>query len=419
MKGSKKKTSKSNSWIFLLLICVSICFMGIGFAKIDILLEIAGNITAEPQDNIFITEVNYVSNVGADLNNSKILNTYQTILNSDIILSITDYNSKITYEIKIYNSTDSDYKFDEATYMLGDDTYNNENIDFSLEGLSKDDIIKSKESISFKITFHYKDNILSTNNQLKSLINFKFEKQVPLLSSAGTLNTDSSSGIFGGPISKTSVERIYFVNYEDVPTEASSVWDASIEGNYAITGWAVDDNQNGLVEVYLGADNGRVSLPANCNSLFYWYTSLISIDFDNIDTSQVTDMSYMFAYSYGLSELDLSNFDTSNVTTMTYMFNSVYKITTFDLSGFDTSKTTSMTYMFSGCTPKLVKFNNATFLHLQAGKVILPNISSALTIVVKDTAEKNWILVNTYYGANTEILTVEEYETKYPNGMDF
>ncbi len=412
MKDSKKKTQRSNSWIFLLLICLATCFMGIGFARIDTTLKIAGNVATSPQDNVFITEVNYISNVGADLNNSQILNTYQTILNTSIALSTTDPTSRITYEVKIYNSTDSDYKFNDAIYMLGTDTYDNENIAFSLEGLSNGDIISSKETKSFNITFYYKDNIIPDNNQLRSFINFKFEKNVQL-ASAGTLNSNLSNGIFGDSIYTSSVEKIYFVNHENVPAGAS-VWDASVEGNYAITGWAVDDDQNGLYEVYFGADDGRISLPANCNSLFYWYTALTRIDFANIDTSQVTDMSYMFAYSYSLSELNyLSNFDTSNVTTMSYMFNSVSKITSFDLSSFNTSNTTSMSYMFSGCNPQVVNLSNATFTHLQGGKVIIPNITTPLIVVVKDTVEKDWLLNNTYYGAQTQILTIEEYNTNY------
>lgn len=413
MNNTKKTVLKTNSWIFLLFICLTTCFMGIGFAKIDMLFEIVGNVAAEPQDGIFITEVNYVSNVNADLNSSKILSTYQTILESNVALSSTDINSSVTYEVKIYNSTDTDYEFEESAYMLGAGTYDNENITFSLNGLLDGQIIKGKETISFNITFKYKNNTIPDNNELKSIINFKFGKIVPLVR-AGTLNTNSLTGIFGSTISTSSVERIYFVDHEVVPSGATK-WDASVEGDYAVTGWAVDDNQNGLYEIYVGANNGRISLPANCNSLFYWYTSLVSIDFANVDTSQVTDMSYMFAYSYNLSELNLSSFDTSNVTTMAYMFGSVSKMKTFDLSSFETPSTTSMSYMFSGCSPTLVKLNKATFLHLPTGKVVIPNIQTDLIVVVKDTAERDWILDNTYHGSKTEVLTVEEYEARYPN----
>ena len=69
MKDSKKKVQKSNSWIFLLLICITTCFMGIGFASINIQLGITGEALAEAQTELFITDVRYVSDVNADLSN--------------------------------------------------------------------------------------------------------------------------------------------------------------------------------------------------------------------------------------------------------------------------------------------------------------------------------------------------------------
>lgn len=419
MKSTKRKAPKSNSWIFLLLICLATCFMGVGFARIDILLEITGNLAAQPQENLFITEVNYLRNADADLENSRIISMYQTILNSNIVLSQTNGNSAITYEVTIYNSTDSDYAFVETAYMLGANTYSNENIAFRLEGLSAGDVLGSKQSVTFRLTFYYLNNVVPASNQLSSILNFEFEPYDPLIS-AGTLNTNSITGIFGGPVSKNSVEKMYFVNHENVPAGASNVWDASVEGNYAITGWSIDEDQNGSLEVYFGANNGRITFPANCNALFYYYGALESIVFDNVDTSQVTNMSQMFAYSFNLSgELDLSNFDTSSVTTMSNMFTSVYKVTSFDLSNFDLSSATTVNNMFSGTSPQLIKFNNATFTHLQSIYGIVPNITNDLTVVVKDNEQKDWVLSKTTsIGANTEVLTVEEYENKYPNGKE-
>ena len=414
MKDSKKKVRKSNSLIFLLLICVSTCFLGIGFAQINTTLNITGNISTLPQANLFITEVNYISDIGADLNNSNILNTYQTILGSNIALSQTLANSKLTYEIKIYNSTTSDYAFKGPVYMLGENTYDNENILFSLEGITEGDIIKSKDFITFRINFYYKNNTIPADNQLSSVINFEFEPYVEL-ASAGTLNINSSNGIFGGTISKGNVERIYFVDHENVPTGAT-MWDASVEGNYAITAWAVDDDQNGLQEVYIGANNGKISLPANLSSLFYYYGALKSVDFNNVDASNVTNMYQMFYYCNVLNEVNFSNFDTTNVTNMSYMFIYCSALTEIDLSSFETSNTTSMSYMFFGTKPEIIKLNNATFANLTSSYGMLPNITTPLIVVVKDSEEKAWITrTQTAIGENTEFLTVEEYQNRYPN----
>ena len=51
-----------------------------------------------------------------------------------------------------------------------------------------------------------------------------------------------------------------------------------------------------------------------------------------------------------LTTLDVSNFNTSNVTDMYYMFCNCSKLTTLDVSNWDTSKVTDMRLMFYDCT---------------------------------------------------------------------
>ena len=75
----------------------------------------------------------------------------------------------------------------------------------------------------------------------------------------------------------------------------------------------------------------------------------ISIDGLNyLNTSQVTDMSYMFMNCGKLTQLDVSHFNTSNVTNMEYMFRDCNSLTSLDVSNFNTSKVTNMSYAFSG-----------------------------------------------------------------------
>ena len=84
--------------------------------------------------------------------------------------------------------------------------------------------------------------------------------------------------------------------------------------------------------------------------LFSSYINLETINnISCLDTSVMTDMSYMFAYCKSLTNLDLSGLDTSNVTTMEAMFDECRKLINLKLSGFDTSKVTNMNSMFSKC----------------------------------------------------------------------
>ena len=72
-------------------------------------------------------------------------------------------------------------------------------------------------------------------------------------------------------------------------------------------------------------------------------------DLENLDTSQVTDMSEMFDDCRGLTNLDVSHFDTSQVTDMSWMFSGCKKLTNLDVSHFDTSHVTNMSGMFENC----------------------------------------------------------------------
>lgn len=87
-------------------------------------------------------------------------------------------------------------------------------------------------------------------------------------------------------------------------------------------------------------------------STAYWFMEGLkyeSIDLTNLDTSNVTNMTYMFHWCNLLTDLDLSNFDTSNVTNMAFMFYHCEALTSLDLSSFNTSKVTDMSYMFQDC----------------------------------------------------------------------
>ena len=78
-------------------------------------------------------------------------------------------------------------------------------------------------------------------------------------------------------------------------------------------------------------------------------TEITSIKKWKIDTSNVTDMNYMFGECYSLTSLDLSSFNTSNVTDMSRMFGNCTALTSLDLSSFNTSSVTDMNYMFGNC----------------------------------------------------------------------
>ena len=83
--------------------------------------------------------------------------------------------------------------------------------------------------------------------------------------------------------------------------------------------------------------------------MFYYCSKLTSLDVSNFDTSNVTSMNTMFGCCNGLTSLDISNFNTSNVIDMYGMFNGCSGLTSLDISNFNTSNVTNMSSMFYGC----------------------------------------------------------------------
>ena len=83
---------------------------------------------------------------------------------------------------------------------------------------------------------------------------------------------------------------------------------------------------------------------------FYSMSNLTSIEgIENLNTSDVTSMRYMFANCTTLPALDLSSFNTENVTDMCSMFAACWVLESLDIRNFNTSKVRDMHYMFFSC----------------------------------------------------------------------
>ncbi|MGM0252208.1 MucBP domain-containing protein [Enterococcus sp. AZ129] len=78
-------------------------------------------------------------------------------------------------------------------------------------------------------------------------------------------------------------------------------------------------------------------------------TSLKTIDLSGLDTSNVTNMAYMFYNCNTLTTLNVRGWNTSNVTNMGYTFARMRSLPELDVSSFDTSNVTNMEYMFYYC----------------------------------------------------------------------
>lgn len=90
--------------------------------------------------------------------------------------------------------------------------------------------------------------------------------------------------------------------------------------------------------------------PTSTKTWFYTWSKLEEIEhLDYLNTSAVTDMSFMFSRCYRLKAIDVSHFRTTNVTKMEEMFENC-SVEALALSSFDTHNVTDMSGMFYGCS---------------------------------------------------------------------
>ena len=161
-------------------------------------------------------------------------------------------------------------------------------------------------------------------------------------------------------IEKDAITGVHFVDLANYDLTDVSCSDYSADSDGNVKAWI-----NGT-ELYIGG-YGKITAGESLEYAFGEGAKIKKISgLDMLDTSNVTNMSYMFSEcgsdSNGFS-LDLGNsFDTSNVTDMQYMFNecgSSQDNSDFTLnlgSKFDTSKVVGMSNMFAHCGENSYRF---------------------------------------------------------------
>jgi len=197
--------------------------------------------------------------------------------------------------------------------------------------------------------------------------------QLVRFTDAGLCNYIGSVPIFGSDIPRKRVVEVIFLDaLGDAPEDA---WDVSLDQSKSVLAWMTPTQADMYVLTIAG--NGGINVGKACDSLFYGFTGLQKIRFNDcfhteeaesmsnmfygcrflgqldltgFDTSAVTDMSFMFADCYNLTNLKISSFNTSNVRNMRDMFSSCFSLTALDITGFDTSAVTDMSGMFESCS---------------------------------------------------------------------
>ena len=170
-----------------------------------------------------------------------------------------------------------------------------------------------------------------------------------------------NASVFGSEVKRNQISTITFLS--NINSNRKDAWDVSENQNKSVMAWTVENGE--LYDLYIAAENGVIA-PANCGKMFYGYSNLRRIDFnDAFDTAYTTNMGYMFARCGSLTDLDLSGFVTSHVTDMSDMFWLCKSLTILNIDSFDTKQVTTMHLMFCNCNVRELNVSNFNTSHVK------------------------------------------------------
>lgn len=326
----------------------------------------------------------YTTTISSETENTALLNTNP--VGTDKISSISDVTSLNGFSANTWGyklSNDMNYNpipalsspanLIQTTAKTNGDEVNNIDLGIKLGNNLESGNYKNKLIFSVVTNYYEEKAILSNGKDFREKLN----TLMPVLTQlpSGFLKSSTPPLSSDNPI---SVED----DSSDLPI---SVW--------------VDKN-NGVLKFYSLAN--KIYLNPDSRALFAYLNLKKGFDTQYIDTSMVTDMSYMFYYQgvYGDHELDLSNFNTSNVTTMESMFACDGECThdfKINLSSFNTRKLINAKNMFkflvgtkkldlsSFYTPSLINMEGM-FSHCTAlTDFKIPNITTDNVINMENT----------------------------------
>ena len=295
MQQKKYKTRNEKlilNYILTICIIISTCFLGIGYADI-IATEIGINLNvfAKAFQGMFISNVEYLSNNGADLPNSQIINYTETMLHSNIYLSATDTSSTITYAITIINNSDAIKKFTGVTYL--DTAYSNKDITYSIDGLNIDENIAKGESKTFNITFSYNNISNITNNQLDSYLTFKFDYYLEGANEVDIFIESGESYEFAGvtPEAPVDLNNIANISFMVMNGNADSITGVDVTLTYTTT----TGNSKQTANISLYDENNNVLQTKTVQFQGKQNNTVVNINFTNLNIPTGTKLIVKFA----------------------------------------------------------------------------------------------------------------------------
>ena len=427
IKSNKKIRNKTNTFLFYLL-CVLTLSLTVGYAAINSDVSVSREASFRTIEEIRISDVRMheVTN-GA-------LESYSSNYNKDTVITGVDLpytNSTITYKVEVTNYGSVAMKIDSIT----NESFNNNDMEYTTSGYTLNTFVSPGQTVELYITFKYKSTVANVplNTTLDSSIKLTYQKPDSELAQ-GTSSGATTKFFNNGPINKNEVETIEFLPTLDVGSNALGYWDASKELNGTVIAWYTDTDSDNLYELYIGGI-GTVQAPANSANLFSNFTNLTDITFNGyLNTENSTTMASMFNGCSSLEELDLSSWKTPSLITITgggdtsSTFYRCTKLRKLDMRNFDTSNVTNMAFLFAGLSSledlnisgfNVEKVTNMSAMFWECSKLTELDLSSWETPALT-TLYANWGNTGMFSGCTSLVnLDISNFDTSNVTNMSY
>lgn len=350
-------------------IAILVLLLAVGFAAVSTMLVINGGINIAFNQNNFDV---FFSKVFEDGKENPSLITDKTHINFGINLSLV--GDKYTLDYEVTNGSNSyDVNFEIKYTGENSDVFSIKNIidtnnplkaRTSRNGRIIIELLKPlTESKDFNIGFEIIGTPISRDEEINDGISIgnhlmkaepynvdELEIEDPSDNNSLAAAVYKGTMYLGHEIDRTKIEKVKFLDSKTVPDGVLDSWDVSDAQNGSVLVYTMDEDNNSLLELYIGQDGGVIANP-DSSCLFLFLDALTEVSgLENFNTQYVTNMEDMFVYCRSLEYLDLDTFNTSNVTNFNTMFSFCLKLKSVNLSSFNTKKSTKMIGMFNKCT---------------------------------------------------------------------
>ena len=204
---------------------------------------------------------------------------------------------------------------------------------------------------------------------------------------------------------KSSITEVNFIRMsEEMINAHTDLIDLTADGGQGVVKAWIDGTK-----LYI-ASPGETYFPVDSTALFKNYSSVTTINFNNVNTSEVENMTALFWDDSSLAYIDLNSFDTANVVSMLSMFRGCSSLVSLDLSMLDSSSVVNMNNLVQNCSNlAYINISGLGSNNLTSAYTMFDGAAMLKTIVMSKFNFGSFTNLNVLFNGNN-ILNVERVD---------